>query len=206
MAKHTKTAILDAAESLFATQGFNQTSLRSITQVASVNLASVNYHYGSKKNLIQAVFKRYFDVLIPNVEKTLETFTPSEGASGLVHLFEAVIPSMLSLDKVSHKGASTFAALLGKGYTETQGHLRWFIMQNYGSTVLRLVDMIQRCLPHVEKEVIFWRLHFALGSFIFAMASSQALTEIAQSDYNRTATLKDLIEQIVPFIAYGMSG
>ena len=73
MSKPTKTQILDVAEALFAEQGFDQTSMRAITSGAGVNLASVNYHYGSKKNLIQSVFKRYFDILMPRIEETLST-------------------------------------------------------------------------------------------------------------------------------------
>ena len=45
--------ILDAAEQLFAEKGFAETSLRLITSKAGVNLAAVNYHFGSKKALIQ---------------------------------------------------------------------------------------------------------------------------------------------------------
>ena len=45
----TKRKILDAAESLFAVKGFTGTSLREITGLAEVNLAAVNYHFGSKK-------------------------------------------------------------------------------------------------------------------------------------------------------------
>ncbi len=45
----TKTKILDVAEQLFASHGFAETSLRGITAKAEVNLASVNYHFGSKK-------------------------------------------------------------------------------------------------------------------------------------------------------------
>ncbi|TVP55269.1 MAG: TetR/AcrR family transcriptional regulator, partial [Halomonadaceae bacterium] len=51
--------ILDAAEELFAERGFSETSLRMITSHARVNLAAVNYHFGSKKALIQAVFARF---------------------------------------------------------------------------------------------------------------------------------------------------
>ena len=54
----TKERLLDAAESLFADHGFAATSLRMITSAAGVNLASVNYHYGSKEALIQAVLER----------------------------------------------------------------------------------------------------------------------------------------------------
>ena len=41
--------ILDVAEILFAEKGFAATSLRLITRKAQVNLAAVNYHFGSKK-------------------------------------------------------------------------------------------------------------------------------------------------------------
>src|SRR6056297_1650117 len=57
----TVTRILDTAEVLFAERGFAETSLRNITSKAKVNLAAVNYHFGSKKSLIQAVFARYLD-------------------------------------------------------------------------------------------------------------------------------------------------
>ena len=54
----TKDRILDAAEELFASQGYDATSLRGLTQAAEVNLAAVNYHFGSKRKLFQAVFER----------------------------------------------------------------------------------------------------------------------------------------------------
>ena len=56
--KDTATRILDAAERLFVEHGFEATSLRTITQQAEVNLAAVNYHFGSKDALFQAVLVR----------------------------------------------------------------------------------------------------------------------------------------------------
>ena len=67
----TQKRILDTAERLFAKEGFEQTSLRQITQEADVNLASVNYHFGSKKALIQAVVARYMDVFMPALDEEL---------------------------------------------------------------------------------------------------------------------------------------
>ena len=54
----TKDTILDAAEDLFAEQGFGATSLRQLTARAGVNLAAVNYHFGSKEDLAKAVLRR----------------------------------------------------------------------------------------------------------------------------------------------------
>ena len=58
MAIDTKERILDVAERLFADHGYATTSLRDITTEADVNLASVNYHFGSKDALLIAVLNR----------------------------------------------------------------------------------------------------------------------------------------------------
>ncbi|MDY3198352.1 MAG: TetR family transcriptional regulator, partial [Pseudomonadaceae bacterium] len=64
--------ILDAAEQLFAEKGFAETSLRLITSKAGVNLAAVNYHFGSKKSLIQAVFTRFLNPFVTSLEQELD--------------------------------------------------------------------------------------------------------------------------------------
>jgi len=206
MARHTKTDILDAAEYLFSQSGFTQTSMREITARAEVNLASVNYHFGSKKNLIQAVFKRYFDHLMPQVESCLASLTPMEGAKGVEQLLYSLIPPMLNLNTISEQGTSTFVKLLGRGYNETQGHLRKFLMNDYGDCIRAHVAAIRRCLPHLPEEELFWRLHYAMGSFVFSMPTSQALTEIAESDFHKHVDIKEVIQHLVPFVAQGLAG
>lgn len=206
MARQTKNDILDAAECLFSQNGFSHTSMREITTRAGVNLASVNYHYGSKKNLIQAVFKRYFDQLMPYIDTCLDSFESSKGAQGVEELLYTLIPPMLELNTVTEHGTANFVKLLGRGYNETQGHLRRFIMTDYGETIRALVSAIQHCLPHVPEEELFWRLHFAIGSFVFSMASSQALTEIAESDFQKHVDIREVIAHLVPFVAQGLAG
>ena len=71
----TKDRILDAAESLFMEHGFEATSLRSITAAADVNLAAVNYHFGSKEELFQAVLTRRLD---PMNQERLDLLTALE--------------------------------------------------------------------------------------------------------------------------------
>src|SRR6267143_4949084 len=57
----TRTRILDTAEELFMLHGFEGTSMRVLTSSAGVNLAAVNYHFGSKDALIEALFRRRLD-------------------------------------------------------------------------------------------------------------------------------------------------
>ena len=75
----TKSRILDAAEELFMEHGFEATSLRLITTAANVNLAAVNYHFGSKEELFQAVLTRRLD---PMNRDRMQLLTAYEAASG----------------------------------------------------------------------------------------------------------------------------
>lgn len=63
--------ILDTAEILFAEKRFAETSLRAITSKAGVNLAAVNYHFGSKESLIQAVFERFLKPFCAALEQQM---------------------------------------------------------------------------------------------------------------------------------------
>jgi AcrR family transcriptional regulator len=54
----TRERILDVAERLFMENGYEATSMRVITSAAEVNLAAVNYHFGSKEALLREVFRR----------------------------------------------------------------------------------------------------------------------------------------------------
>lgn len=206
MTKPTKVQILDHAEALFAEQGFDQTSMRTITGMAGVNLASVNYHFGSKKNLIQAVFKRYFDVLMPRVDTVLAQASHQTGQPGIEALLRTLMQPMLELNQLQPNGTARFVMLLGRGYNETQGHLRRFLLQHYGQTIGRLLDHIHQRLPGVSDEVLFWRLHFAMGAFVFSLSSSSALTQIAQSDFNQQVDVAGVIEHLIPFVANGIAG
>ena len=53
-----QTAILDAAQKLFAENGFDGTSVRDIAQEAGVNVAMISYYFGSKEKLMEAVFEQ----------------------------------------------------------------------------------------------------------------------------------------------------
>src|SRR5580704_10137042 len=59
----TKTKLLDTADRLFAAKGFEAVSHRDIALAATVNIAAVNYHFGSKREFIRAVIKRHVDAI-----------------------------------------------------------------------------------------------------------------------------------------------
>src|SRR5258706_14091939 len=93
MSADTKTRILDAAEQLFMEHGFEATSLRQLTSSAAVNLAAVNYHFGSKEELFQAVLTRRLD---PMNQERIELLAKLERESGeKPPACERILPAML---------------------------------------------------------------------------------------------------------------
>ncbi len=199
----TKERILDVAESLFAEHGFNDTSLRVITSKAGVNLASVNYHFGDKKTLVRAVLNRYLEAFMPAMQDALITLNLNDSYS-MAQVFDSLREPLRSLNQVRPDGTSRFMSLIGRGYTDVQGHLRWFITTRYQETLTLFIDSVLKANPNLTPETLFWRLHFTLGTCVFTMASSQALSEIAESNYGHPVEIKSVVDQLIVYLAAGV--
>ncbi len=200
----TKNKILDAAENLFAIQGFNGTSLREITSRAEVNLAAVNYHFGSKKELIKSVMSRYMNELSPRLESSLVNICEQENLT-LLEVFSAFIEPLLSLNEFKENGTSNFLQLLGRGYSDSQGFLRWFLTTQYPGVINNFVKAVQKAYPELTAEEMFWRLHFTMGTVVFTMSSSDALIDIAKSDFDKTMDIAGVIKKVIPYVAAGVA-
>jgi AcrR family transcriptional regulator len=200
----TKSKILDAAEHLFAIHGFNGTSLREITSQAEVNLAAVNYHFGSKKELIKAVMSRYMNELSPRLEAALQEICEAETKPTLTEVFSAFVEPLLSLNEYKENGTSHFLQLLGRSYTDSQGFLRWFLTTQYPNVFSHFTQAVHKAYPDLPSEEMFWRLHFTMGTVVFAMSSSEALLDIAQNDFDKQLTIEAVINKVIPYVAAGV--
>jgi AcrR family transcriptional regulator len=200
----TKNKILDAAEILFADTGFNGTSLREITGTAGVNLAAVNYHFGSKKELIKAVMSRYMNELSPKLESALSTLLEEDAKPNLNDVFLAFIEPLLYLNEFRPNGTSKFLQLLGRGYTDSQGFLRWFLTTQYPNVFVHFTKAVHKAYPELTTEEMFWRLHFTMGTIVFTMSSSDALMDISRNDFKNDLTIETLIHKVIPYVAAGV--
>lgn len=210
MTQHdTVTRILNAAETLFAEKGFSETTLRSITELANVNLAAVNYHFGSKKALIQAVFARFLDPFCTLLDQNLDAFeaeklnqeTDLHAALGVLQ--DTLLASLTG--DTTQERLSIFLRLLGLAYTQSQGHMRRFLKSNYQITYDRIITVVQATNPNISANDLFWRIHFAVGSMIFTFSSIESLRAIARTDLNTENTVHDIVKMVVPFIEGGIN-
>lgn len=205
---HSETVdrILDAAELLFAEKGFSETSLRMITSKANVNLAAVNYHFGSKNDLIQAVFSRFLGPLSQLMEQGLKE--KNWGVEGnLPNLEEIVtlyVQSLLKIPTSQENGVTIFMRLLGLAYTQSQGHLRKYLEQQYARTFRIFMTLVKQSTPDLSTEERFWRIQFTMGALAFTMSSIQPLTDILENKSGSKADPEKVVNYLIPFLLAGL--
>lgn len=164
----TRERILGAAETLFARHGFAGASLRQVTAAANVNLAAVNYHFGSKDNLIEEVFRRRLDELNARRLAALDGALAAADSSLEDVLGAFIRPALeLSLDP---SGGHAFMRVLARAYAEHDERLRRFLSDNYGHVLRDFAVAFSGLLPHLGKEELYWRLDFITGALTHSMA------------------------------------
>jgi len=205
--RDTKTRILDAAEALFSEHGYGGASMREITARADVNLAAVNYHFGSKEALLQEVFQRSFGHL--NEERLRRLGVLERLAGGgildLEDLVRAFIAPGLEYALDGSLSRAEFLRFIGRVHSSTgapwkrlrQGPVFVEIRRRFGPA-------FARALPQLEPTEINWRLHFVLGATIHAMLHPESITPVEGGADPAGVRPEALLEYLVPFLAAGL--
>jgi len=201
----TRLRILDAAESLFTEFGLEATTLRQITGKAQVNLAAVNYHFGSKEALIQELFRRRLTWLNEQRIKALDQLeADARGAplkpSQILDAFFGVAVKMAG-DRVN--GGRNFMRLLGRTYTEPSEFVRSFLAAEYSEAIARFKKALFTALPNVPRQEILWRFHFMLGAMSYAISGADALQIVAEVPVD-DADSDDLYARLMSFLIGGL--
>ncbi|KRG85379.1 MULTISPECIES: TetR/AcrR family transcriptional regulator [Stenotrophomonas] len=164
----TKDRILGAAEELFAQYGFSGTSLRQVTSHADVNIAAVNYHFGSKENLVNEVFRRRMDEMTAARLAQLEQ-ARSARPGDLRAVLAAFVEPALAMAQDRQSGGA-FVRVIARAYAEKNDNLRKFLSDHYGHVLRDFGKAIGACVPGLSKEELYWRLDFLAGALTYAMA------------------------------------
>jgi AcrR family transcriptional regulator len=164
----TKDRILGAAEELFAQHGFAGTSLRQVTTRADVNIAAVNYHFGSKENLVNEVFRRRMDEMSARRLAQLKAALQQHPGE-LEPVLAAFVEPALAMAQDRH-GGGAFIRVIARAYAEKNDNLRKFLSNQYGHVLRDFAKAIAGCVPALGKEQLYWRLDFLSGALTYAMA------------------------------------
>ena len=196
----TKERILASAEALFAQRGFEGASLRQLTAAAGVNLAAVNYHFGSKDKLVEEVFKRRLDQLNARRLAALKQVI-GQSETTLEDVLAAFIRPALDL---SHDGGGgLFMRVLARAFAEHDDSLRRFLSDNYGHVMRQFTTEFARLLPHLSKEELYWRIDLVTGALTHAMSGFGIIQR--KSDVSETVHREQTAAHLIRFSAAGLS-
>lgn len=182
----TKDRILDAAERLFADQGYAATSLRHVIAEAQVNLAAVHYHFGSKEELLDHVIARRMG---PVNEGRLAMLDRLEAEFGdrpapLPRLLEAFLMPAGQL-AIHHPDS---IRIMGRMHFE--GLMQRIRERHFKVTGERFLAAMRKALPDLPEEEFYWRMHFMIGAMGLAMIGAPAFYTAASDDWpSRVARL-----------------
>jgi AcrR family transcriptional regulator len=201
----TKTRLLDAAERLFAEDGFAATSFRDITGEAGVNGAAVHYHFGSKEGLLREVFARR---LAPVNRARLDRLAAvrreaAERPPRVLDVVRALIEPAFAAMREAGEDGERFMRLVGRTHSETRDQVRACFLEQFRDVHEAFLEAFSRALPGIERLELVARYHFAIGAMAHTLTWLRKIH--AAGGLEGLDDAETLREALVRFAAAGMA-
>ena len=201
----TRASILDAAERLYADRGFADVTLRDIVAAAGVNLAAVNYHFGSKDELIAELFVTRS--LATNRER-LNELKSAEAAGGGRANIDAVLRALVGPTLRGCLGPdnerSTAARFMIRASIESVPPIRR-IKNREIDHLRKFASAMRRSLPDCSDVDLYWGLHFALAMAHQTIRDSERLAKLSEGKCDLD-DVTGVIERIVAVSVMALTG
>ena len=192
MADETREQIVRAAEVLFAQDGYAGTSLRHITEAANVNIAAVNYHFGSKENLLIEILDRVIGPINDDRLRLLDE-AEAEGIPDAGRILTAfLLPDLHALDRLRSRNPA-LPKFVSRMYSEGSELMGQVMGRQFAEIQRRFYAAFANALPDLTSDEIAWRLHCVVGIVVYLFAGVEApgMASIIGPDIDRN--LKQLL-------------
>jgi len=174
----SRDAILNAAETLMAQRGYRSVSMRDIAREAGASLSSITHFFGTKENLLAAIYGRHTR---PMNARRLELLREAERITDLDERLAAIVrahilPAFSS--QAESGGGAQFTRL--RGIMSMEGHdaAKRIIAESFDEISRAFIDAIARALPGADRESIVWRGHFLLGSLYYTLVTPERIDRL----------------------------
>lgn len=206
----TRLTLLDTAERLFAERGIDGTSVRDITKAAAANVSAVNYHFGGKDGLVEAVF---FRRLAPLNDRRLTRLAAAVKQSGDAPVpLESILDAFIrpSVDELRTGGYSNhFLRLMGRCLQEPNPKLETFLVGVFAEVVSTFNPHFLRALPGLPEKELFWRTSFMFGTLHHALYTwsrfeTCQFASMAGMPHTTRLTGEQLVRSLIRYATAGM--
>ncbi|MDA8174840.1 MAG: TetR family transcriptional regulator [Nitrospiraceae bacterium] len=207
-AEDARTHILDAAEALFENEGYRAASVRAITAKAGVNLAAINYYFGNKEALLEAVCHRRLGPLNEARLRKLKEIRAEARRRGRKVELQPVLRAFMApalMLKESGGSAAGFPALFGRALADPDDTVQRVIFKMMKPVHQLMLEMMGDALPGVSREEVFWRYQFVIGAMARAtrVYKNPGFKGAGLEDPGPEGGVNTLIDRLVSFTLAG---
>lgn len=194
----TRSRILDAAEQLFAENGFDGTSIREITRAADVNVAAVHYHFGSKEAVLRGVADRVAEPISARRSQLLADAVEdaAPGAPSVEMLLDAFIRADIEVLLDLQERGPCVARFLGRTYGDQTEWIQVMASEQYSQAVA-FYPHFAAAVPHLPASEIAWRMSQVVAVIVNLFATWPI------NGIGRDAA-EDLLNRLVIFLGAGL--
>ncbi len=200
-----KQRLLDAAEQLFAERGFEAVSVRDITKQSQANVAAVNYHFGSREQLIALAIARYLQPISEERLARLDTIEKKWAGKQppLEEIIDAWARPLLAVARKSGLPEPLLCKLLGRIFTAHGDDFPQAAEKQLRQSYARFTRALAKSLPALAGEEIWWRLHFVAGGMIHLLLRQDLLHETSNGA-SGAPTLEATLGRFIRYAAAAM--
>lgn len=199
--------ILAVAQRVVLEEGFELATVREIAHRAHVNVAAINYYFGSKDELLVEVLAEAMHDYTEARARALSELVARRAPDlpELREVIEALVRPMVELTLDPSGGRPLIRLIQQVRARPREGTKRVFV-ENIDKTVFDYVGILQRILPHLSRADVFWRYNFVIGSVM------QVLTDADPATFRLKRLSGDLCDTdddeaiVAQLIAFGVGG
>lgn len=176
----TRERILDAAEELFARNGFAAVSVRQIMRKADADVSLAYYHFKSKRDLFNAVMLRRVDHLnrirLDALEQ-VESRHPDDSPT-VEEIIDAFTRPLFELLASEHEEWRHYFALIA----QINNSIEWggeLMSQYFDPLVQRFLDSLRRAMPDCDEADLYWSYEFLSGALTLAFAETGRIDNLS---------------------------
>ncbi len=188
----TRQKLIDVAGQLFSEKGFEATTVREVCQLAGVNIAAINYHFGDKERLyIEAVKHAHCEQGVVQFEWP-PGLTPEQKLGGMI---SHMVQMMLAEDAPSWH-IELMMRELARPTTACQALVEEFISPMFAQLLAIVSEFLPTDSPLLSRQqlafsvvaqCLLYRYHRPIGRMLVGEQTFRTMTEVEQAARQITA-------------------
>ena len=196
-------AILDSAERIFASSGFDGASIREIAQKAGVAQALIHYHFDTKEKLFEATTARRAVQINTKRGELLDELLSLEDDLTLEMLVEALFrPTIETGHKLAEDGGS-FSRILVSIANSSDPRDQNLTELYYDPIAKRFINAFCQIEPCLSQRSATWAYMFSIGVGMTMMARTGRPYRLSQGQCD-DSDVEAMLSEIIIYVCGGI--